>query len=331
LANLKVGQLLYGIATFIPGVAAVFGRGGGDTNSARYCYSVWLRHLVSAFANGMKAHPRTVAELGPGDSLGVGLAALVSGADSYHAFDVVRHAQVERNQAVLDELIGLFRARADIPGEAEFPEVQPLLPSYGFPHQLLGDELLGAALADDRLTRIRDAVAQQNTAGSMIDYRTRWFDDQAIDRASIDMLFSQAVLEHVDDLAGSYRAMRLWIKPGGLLSHQIDFRCHNTARAWNGHWRYSDLVWRLIRGRRSYLLNREPYSTHLRLLAENGFTFVGGRTAQAESSSPRPELAPRFRPSHEQDLTTAARWQAAPSAPADRVRRPHRPRGRASS
>ena len=283
LPNLKVGQLLYGISTFIPGVAAVFGRGGGDTQSARYCYSVWLRHLVTAFGNGMTTHPRVVAELGPGDSLGVGLAALVSGADRYHAFDVVRHAQVKRNLAVLDELVELFRSRAEIPGPGEFPEVQPMLPSYAFPHQVLGDEPLAAALADDRVARIRDSVRNQNTAGSMIDYRTRWFDETAVERDSVDLLFSQAVLEHVDELPGSYRAMRLWIKPDGMISHQIDFRCHNTARVWNGHWRYSDAVWTMIRGRRSYLLNREPYSTHLRLLEENGFTFVGGQTAKAES------------------------------------------------
>src|SRR5215831_19669917 len=164
--NLKVGQLLYGISTFIPGVAAVFGRGGGDTQSARYCYSVWLRHLVSAFANGLPAHPRVVAELGPGDSLGVGLAALVSGADRYHAFDVVRHAQVKRNQAVLAELIDLYRARADIPGEAEFPEVQPRLPSYAFPHHLLGEEQLADALAAERIARIDNSVHNQNTVGS---------------------------------------------------------------------------------------------------------------------------------------------------------------------
>ena len=35
--NLKIGQLLYGIATYIPGVAAVLGRGGRDTTSAREC------------------------------------------------------------------------------------------------------------------------------------------------------------------------------------------------------------------------------------------------------------------------------------------------------
>ena len=54
--NLKIGQLLYGVATYVPGVAAIFGRGGGDTQSARYCYSVWLRHLVMAFASGLKKH-----------------------------------------------------------------------------------------------------------------------------------------------------------------------------------------------------------------------------------------------------------------------------------
>jgi hypothetical protein len=315
--NVKVGQLLYGMSTFVPGVAAVFGRGGGDTQSARYCYSVWLRHLVTAFASGLPSHPLVVAELGPGDSLGVGLAALVSGADRYHAFDVVRHAQVKRNQAVLAELIDLFRARADIPGEAEFPEVQPRLPTYAFPHHVLGEEQLAAALAPERLARIDESVRNQNTAGSMIDYRTRWFDEQAVERASIDLLFSQAVLEHVDDLASSYRAMRLWIKPGGMLSHQIDFRCHSTARVWNGHWKYSDLTWRLIRGRRSYLLNREPYSTHLRLLAENGFAFAGGQTAHLESRIARSELASRFRHLTDQDLIISSALMQAVPRPAD--------------
>ena len=106
------------------------------------------------------------------------------------------------------------------------------------------------------------------------------------------MLISQAVLEHVDELAGSYRAMRLWIKPDGLLSHTIDFRCHSTARVWSGHWRYSDAVWRLIRGRRSYLLNREPYSTHLRLLAENGFATVGSQTTEGTPDCARAARAP---------------------------------------
>ena len=181
---------------------------------------------------------------------------------------------------------------------------------------MLGDQELAAALADERLARIRDSVRHQSRPGSMIDYRTRWFDDRAIERESVDMLLSQAVLEHVDDLAGSYRAMRLWIKPGGLMSHQIDFRCHNTARVWNGHWRYSDFVWRLIRGRRSYLLNREPYSTHLRLLEENGFHVVGGATTRSDSQIVRAQIAPRFRDMTDQDLIISSALIQAVPAPA---------------
>jgi SAM-dependent methyltransferase len=304
--RLKVSQLLYGLATFIPGVAPIFGRGGGDSKSARYCYSVWLRHLVAGYEAGWRGRPRVGAELGPGDSLGVGLAALVSGAEAYHAFDVVQHARVDLNRAVLEEIIELFRARADIPGEAELPEVRPNLSTYAFPRHLLTDELLGQALAEARLARIRDSVARQNAPGSMIDYRTRWFDDAAIERNSIDLLFSQAVLEHVDDLPSTYRAMALWLKPNGLASNQIDFRCHNTAHAWNGHWLYADRTWRLIRGKRAYLLNRAPFSRHLALLAENGLALAGTLTEKLPSAIARGELAPRFRDMTEDDLTTSS-------------------------
>jgi len=39
--------------------------------SARYYYSVWLQHLVHAHLNGVREVPRVVAELGPGNSLGI--------------------------------------------------------------------------------------------------------------------------------------------------------------------------------------------------------------------------------------------------------------------
>src|SRR5689334_3926898 len=54
--------------------------GTGGSSSARYCYSVWLRHLSMAARLGLNTDPKDVAELGPGHSIGVGLAALLSGA-----------------------------------------------------------------------------------------------------------------------------------------------------------------------------------------------------------------------------------------------------------
>ena len=122
-------QLLIGIVTFLPGMSGarklnVFStqsRKASNATSGRYGYSVWMRHLVLAAESGLNADPRIVAELGPGASLGMGLAAVLSGVDRYYAFDVVAHANVERNLRALDELMELFHQRADIPGESEFP------------------------------------------------------------------------------------------------------------------------------------------------------------------------------------------------------------------
>jgi len=82
---MKLKQLIFGMATFVPGIYQLRAKGTGGTDSARYCYSVWLRHLVMAKRNGLNPYPRIVAELGPGDSLGIGLAALISGCDKYFA------------------------------------------------------------------------------------------------------------------------------------------------------------------------------------------------------------------------------------------------------
>lgn len=109
------------------------------------------------------------------------------------------------------------------------------------------------------------------------------------------MVLSQAVLEHVDDLAHAYQKMYDWLKPGGVMSHVIDFRCHHTARSWNGHWTYSDLTWTLIRGRRPYFINRAPCSTHASLLRQTGFDVVFECPRPQSSTIDEKHLASSFR------------------------------------
>ena len=104
---MKIRPLLTGIASYVPGLYkfSSTARGTGGTNSARYCYSVWLRHLFMAKLNGLTTHPDVIAELGPGDSLGIGLAALLSGANKYYAFDAVQYATNKRNFEIFYELV----------------------------------------------------------------------------------------------------------------------------------------------------------------------------------------------------------------------------------
>lgn len=307
--NANPKAVVYGLCTFLPFIGTyLLGPrearrrcGIGGTPSARYCYGVWLRHLIHAQNCGLSGIPETVAELGPGGSIGCGLAALLSGCARYYALDVVKKVSVEDNLRVFDELVELFRLRSSIPDDHEFPEIYPLLESYDFPSSILDDESLSKALEERRIKRIRDAIA----GGRMITYRAPWSDPAVIPERSVDLIYSQAVLEHVDDLSTTYRCMHHWIKPGGYVSHTIDFRSHGMSDAWNGHWVCSDLLWKVIRGRRSYLINREPCSTHMELLREYGFAVRRQIATPAVSAIHRSDLSRRFRGMHDSDLTTS--------------------------
>lgn len=264
--------------------------------------------------NGLNPYPRIVAELGPGDSLGTGLAALISGCDRYYAFDVVEHANTKDNLRVFDELVRLFRDRVDIPGEEEFPKVKPYLSKYEFPSDILNDDRMQLALAPSRIGEIRDSISDPKRQGSLIRYRVPWHYESVLEEASVDMIYSQAVLEHVDNLREVYKSMNLWLKPTGFISHQIDFKAHGTALDWNGHWKYSDFKWKLLRGRRSYLLNREPHSTHIAILGEEGFRVVCDQRIHMDSSLAASDLAPRFASMSDDDLTTSGAFVQAVKA-----------------
>lgn len=302
---MKLIQLAYGIATFLPGFSDFRIRKTGGTDSARYCYSVWLRHLVMAKNNGLNPNPKVVAELGPGDSIGIGLAALLSGAQKYFAFDVVEHASLEGNLDVLEQLVALFKKKIDIPDDKEFPRIKPYLEDYSFPYDILTDDRLEQALEENRIEQLRNSIRNPRSEKSMIDYRASWYDKSAIQKNTVDIIFSQAVLEHVDDLDHTYESMYLWMKDDGFMSHQIDFKCHGTAKQWNGHWTYSDVMWKLIKGKRPYLLNREPLSTHLEMLGKKKLKVVFKKPILSTSGIGRDQLARRFRHFSDEDLTTS--------------------------
>ena len=210
------------------------------TISARYCYSVWLRHLVLLEQNGMKTIPKTIAEIGPGASLGIGLSAMLSGVDSYFAFDIIRHTNSEINLKMLEDLILLFKQRSNIPDDLEFPKLYPKISSYEFPKQILSEDILRESLGDDRIAKIKEQLLnplESNlTKGIQISYRVPWYDLQIIQPESIDLIISQAVLEHVIELEAAFKIMNLWLKKGGYISHEIDYKAHETHNIWNGHW-----------------------------------------------------------------------------------------------
>ncbi len=295
-----------------------------DPRTARYNYSVWLRHLITAHRNGLSTRPRVVVELGPGHSLGTGLAAMICGAEEYFALDAVCAARAQTNIEMLDELVDLFKAREAVPDREDFipadgPQVSekarstihPELESYEFPREILTDERLKETMNPERIRSIRKTLAQADEADdkdAAIFYLAPWHeaDRRIIPANSVDMVFSQGVLQWIGDLPGLYATLASWLKPGGFMSHQIVFDSLGFAKDWNGHWTYSETMWRLVTGRRGFVLNREPHSTYMRLLQPNGFRLMCDMTYEGDSNFGRSALAPRFREMSDQDLTTSS-------------------------
>jgi len=301
----KYRLMLGGLKSYLPFEWDYTGTGG--TTRAEYCYSIWLRHLTLVHECGLPTDPATLVELGPGDSVGVGLAALLSGTTTYRALDVVAHANADLNLRILDELAGLFEKRAPIPGPTVFPHVHPQISSYDFPHEIMSDARIQRGLADENVASVRDAtraLADAELSHERMRYVVPWNDVSAASPDSADMVLSQVVLQDVADLESVFRSMYSWLKPGGVMSHMIDFAGAIKDVPWNEHWTYSDWEWRLIRGNRPYYLNGLPLSAYLREFESHGFDVLKVTRVAGAGGVSRGALADRYRQVTDEDLAT---------------------------
>lgn len=301
-----INSYLKGITSFLPGSGRLFCSSSGGTVSARYCYSVWMRHLIHAYDAGMRMKLKRIAELGPGDSFGIGICGVLCGVNEYYALDAKEHACTKRNMAVFAELVELFKERASIPDGSEFPNLSPVLNDYSFPHNILSDDALRGTLHENRLNAIRAALIAATAIGGInISYIAPWESGKIcpID-GGLDMVFSQAVMEHVDDIHSTYSSLYHWLRPGGYMSHTIDYKSHGYTRDWNGHWTVPEYKWRIIRGNRPYFINRLPHSVHISSIQRAGFRVVKEVKVQ-KSTNCGQSLADEFRDMGRTDQSTS--------------------------
>jgi hypothetical protein len=162
------------------------------TVSAEHCYAVFMRHYshLRCFLD-KPAVPPVVAELGPGSSLGTGLAALLAGAKQYVTLDVAVYRAIDRDLEILDRLVDLFRERAQNPVSGPYARIFPLPKDPAFPPEW--ESQLEVTMAPERLRRIRTDLAEGH--GDIIRYIAPWSDLNRLQANTVDWLFSHAVLE----------------------------------------------------------------------------------------------------------------------------------------
>jgi len=234
----------------------------------------------------------------------VGLAALLSGASHYCGFDITRHANKDRNLRILEELVELFKKRATRPSKG-WPRLADGKDMSSFPAHILPDEKLGELLSESRVSQLRSTLANidQSQYLSPVSYLAPCTDLRSVPANTADLVISQTVLQHVTDIQATYQAMFSWLRPGGVMSHQINLSSHGLSDTWNGYRAYPELLWRMIAGRRQFIINRMPLSGHLRLIQSAGFEVLCALSRHRSEGITRADLSARWKNLSDSDLS----------------------------
>lgn len=179
-----------------------------------------IQHICSVYqgykaAAGVNRFHGKVAEIGPGDSCGIGLMFLADGCDHVDLVDRFFSARDEGHLSAINRAIVRQNPR------------------------------LSTLMKDDRFseTSFNRLLRQygENAAAETFFSTSRGY----------DFIVSCAVLEHVYDPLGALSAMAGALKPGGMMLHQVDCRDHGQFSEYFHDlkflelpsWMYSPLKW----------------------------------------------------------------------------------------
>lgn len=238
----------------------------GDMDTSEYAIRVFNSHLEKSGLRNQLAG-KTVLELGPGDSIASAIIAAAHG------------------------------ARAIIVDEGRFVHENII------PYLDLESALTKKGLSPTDLSGCRDIEEILNRCSAK--YMTEGLESlRKIEDATVDLIFSQAVLEHVrrQQFSETMRECRRILRPDGICSHQVDLRDH-LARALN-NLRFSERVWESeFFAKSGFYTNRIRHRQMLDLFAQVGFTVECSRVRCWDAMpTPRAKLAEEFRVLPDDDL-----------------------------
>jgi SAM-dependent methyltransferase len=207
----------------------------GQMDISEYAIRIFDRHTEKAgLTNNLNG--KSILELGPGDSIATAVIANAHGAN-----------------AILVDTGAYVRTDID-------------------PYLELKTDLANKGLSSPNLSKCR--TIDDLLAICSAKYMTAGIDSLAqIESASIDFIFSQAVLEHVKkkEFRKIMQECRRILKPNGICSHQIDLRDHVGGSLNN--LRFNEQVWESeLFARSGFYTNRLRYNQLLQLFFNVGFS-----------------------------------------------------------
>jgi SAM-dependent methyltransferase len=238
-------------------------------NKPAYAEAVFFEH-VERVGGPSALSGKVCLELGPGDSLASAVLAHALGAKGIYLIDVGNFA--EPDVSVYNAIIGDLRAQgypvADLEGIRDMPDL----------------------LARTNATYLTEGLSSL----------------ASIPAESVDVIWSQAVLEHVrrHEVPAVLREMRRIMTASGIMSHRIDYKDHLGGSLNN--LRFPERLWESeFMARSGFYTNRIRNSKFLRLFEEAGFELTEVQPGRWKALPlPRKRMAAPYRTLADDDLLT---------------------------
>ncbi len=278
------------VARFAPGayvkLTGQTGRGEAQSESAAsmadyffQCYDDYFLELgveptrVSAFLNG-----KCMLEYGPGDLPGVALLMYAHGAAKVYCVDRFPLMALSEKNAhalalLLERLPPRIRSRAEV--------------------------------------AVRQWENSRHQADRAIEYLVRPNGLSSL-KGEVDIVFSRAVLEHVNELEATYFDMAGALRPDGIAIHMVDLRSHGLHRRNRLDFlSWPEPMWNVMYSGKG-LPNRHRVNSYRAMEERAGLIRVSLRAAEValphEVDEVRAHLARRFQEITDEDLAWLGFW-----------------------
>lgn len=262
----KLKAIFKGILTFIPLVHHIsqkIKKTKHSSSNAEFCYNLWLRILIQLEDKHVTVKLNKIGELGSGGSFGVGICALLTGAQHYFALEIEKNADIQLNLKLLEELLVLFNNKTPL---KEYSTINIEVPDLSFPEHLIKPNYTDQEFVNE----IKNGILSNFKAGK-VTVLDNWLNEPPV---KLDFIFSRAVMEHVNDPSSVYRGMKSFLKEKAIVLHDIEFHSHGITNTINGHFAIPRFQWFLIQGRRKYFQNRWTLDAHVNELVLNKFRIL---------------------------------------------------------
>lgn len=260
-------SLFKGLISFVPGSNYLFNKRSGRPVHPSYYIYVFLLHQYYS-----SSHQNTFGylEIGPGECPGLALIAYCVGYSPVSALDVLPFAS---NISLLHVAKGLktFLLTTDtLISNSVYKNIFPLVP-------LAELNQLYQSLLKNLDFRKLDQFCDSSLNLSDLNYYPYLSDPSRLKNlfkySTYDFVVSQACLEHVVNLESLFSTLRDITTLNSTHSHSIDLSSHGITNSVDGHRGIHPFLWYLLKGRRSYFINRLSYQDFALFFEDFGFTI----------------------------------------------------------